>query len=75
MHYSGDTISFEVNLNAKNFSLSAVLLDLSSLSPLRLFSPDESISNPFWQHILFKGIDEDILIKFPDESNLPERAK
>lgn len=27
----------------------------------------------FGKHVLF--IDEDILIQFPDESNLPERAK
>lgn len=70
----GDAPSSAGNLNAKRSFLGLPYWTFPHSVPLGSFLLMNMFLIPLGQHILFKGTDEDILIKFSDESNLPEKA-
>lgn len=71
----GNTISSEVNFKANRSFSRAGFPDFPSLSfPLGFFLLVNLFLISVGQHIVFKGLDKDILIKFSGESNFQKRT-
>ena len=70
----GDTINFEVNFNAQHSFVVLPSQTFPHPAPFGSFLLTNLLLIPIGEHILFKGIDEDILIKYSGMSNLEERA-